>query len=89
MSETRSAGEQPQKTLQERIAEALEDIRHYLRMDGGDVEVIDVDEANGIVQVRLSGACRICPFAQFTLQLVVENHIKERVPEVRQVVAVE
>lgn len=89
MSEAQSAGEQPQKTLQERIAEAIEEIGYYLSMDGGGVELVNVDEANGIVQVRLSGACRACPFAQFTLQLVVENHIKERVPEVRQVVAVE
>ncbi|MCS7253803.1 MAG: NifU family protein [Armatimonadota bacterium] len=75
--------------MHERISEALGEVRHYLRMDGGDVELVNIDEANGIVQVRLVGACSACPFAQFTLQLAIENHLKERVPEVRQVVAVE
>ncbi|MFA4030076.1 MAG: hypothetical protein GDYSWBUE_001471 [Candidatus Fervidibacterota bacterium] len=89
MSETQSVDEQPRKTLQERVAEALEEIRHYLRMDGGDIELVDIDEANGIVHVRLTGACGACPFAQFTLRLAVESHIKERVSEVRQVLAVE
>lgn len=77
----------PEKTLQERILEAVEEIRVYLHMDGGDIEVVNIDETNGVVEVRLTGACSACPLAQFTLQLAVENHLKERVPEVRQVVA--
>jgi Fe-S cluster biogenesis protein NfuA len=73
--------------MREQVQEIVEDIRTRLQADGGDVELVDVDEQNGIVKVRLKGACVGCPMAQITLQRGVERVIKERVPEVQQVVA--
>ena len=72
--------------MREKVQEIVEDIRTQLQADGGDVELVDVDEAQGIVKVRLKGACVGCPMAQVTLQRGVERVIKERVPEVQQVV---
>jgi Fe-S cluster biogenesis protein NfuA len=68
------------------ILEALETIRPYLQADGGDVEYVDyVDD---VVQVRLKGACGTCPSALMTLQMGVEKAIRERLPEIKGVVAV-
>lgn len=74
--------------LRERVEEALDGIRPALQADGGDVEVVDVDEANGVVKVRLQGACQGCPSAQITLVMGVERAIKERVPEIKEVLSV-
>jgi Fe-S cluster biogenesis protein NfuA len=73
--------------MRERVQEIVDDIRVRLQADGGDVELVDVDEQQGIVKVRLKGACVGCPMAQITLQRGVARVIKERVPEVQQVVA--
>jgi len=73
--------------MREKVQEIVDDIRVRLQADGGDVELVDVDEQQGIVKVRLKGACVGCPMAQVTLQRGVERVIKERVPEVQQVVA--
>ena len=73
--------------MREQVQAIVEDIRTRLQADGGDVELVDVDEQTGIVKVRLKGACVGCPMAQLTLQRGVERVIKERVPEVQQVVA--
>lgn len=74
--------------LREQVEEALDGIRPALQADGGDVELIDIDEAQGIVKVQLQGACSGCPSAQITLVMGVERAIKDRVPEVKQVIAV-
>ncbi len=74
--------------LRERVQEALEGIRPALQADGGDVGLVDIDEAEGIVKVELQGACSGCPSAQITLVMGVERAIKEAVPEVKQVVSV-
>ncbi|MEE8575140.1 MAG: NifU family protein [Thermodesulfobacteriota bacterium] len=74
--------------LKERVQEALEGIRPALQADGGDVSLVDIDEAEGIVKVELQGACAGCPSAQITLVMGVERAIKEAVPEVKQVVSV-
>lgn len=74
--------------LREQVEEALDGIRPALQADGGDVELIDIDEAQGIVKVQLQGACAGCPSAQITLVMGVERAIKDRVPEVKQVIAV-
>ena len=74
--------------LRERVQEALEGIRPALQADGGDVGLVDIDEAEGIVKVELQGACAGCPSAQITLVMGVERAIKEAVPEVKQVVSV-
>ncbi len=72
-------------TLQQQVQEALEELRPALQMDGGDVELIGVD--GGVVTVRLLGACGGCPMATMTLVGFVEERLKQRVPEVRQVVS--
>ena len=73
--------------MEEKIQEALDTIRPYLQEDGGDVELVSV-EADGTVRVKLTGVCGGCPMAQMTLQNGVARVIKERVPEVTDVVAV-
>ena len=65
-----------------------EHVRPGLRMDGGDVDVIDYDSSTGTVKVRLTGACGGCPMASLTLQMGVERTLKEHIPEVKQVVPV-
>lgn len=73
-------------SLRERVLEALEEVRPALQMDGGDVELVGVEE--GEVRVRLLGACGGCPMAAMTLVGFVEERLKRRVPEIRQVVSV-
>ena len=73
--------------MREKVEKALEGIRPYLRFDGGDIELLDVT-ADGVVKVRLLGACGGCPFSQYTLQMRVEERLKEEVPEVKKVEAV-
>jgi Fe-S cluster biogenesis protein NfuA len=72
--------------LEQQVQAALEELRPALQMDGGDVEMIGF--ADGVVQVRLLGACGGCPMATMTLVGFVEERLKQRVPEVRQVVSV-
>jgi Fe-S cluster biogenesis protein NfuA len=74
--------------IRDRVEEALNGIRPALQADGGDIELIDVDEKEGIVRVQLQGACSGCPSAQITLAMGVERAIKEKVPEVKQVLSV-
>lgn len=71
------------------VKAALAQIRPHLQADGGDVELIEVDEAEGIVKVRLTGACHGCPGARFTLANGVGRILRQRVPSVKQVVAVD
>ena len=73
--------------MKQQVEEALNDIRPQLQADGGDIELVEVTE-DGIVKVRLMGACSGCPGAQMTLQLGVERAVKERVPEIKAVEAV-
>lgn len=74
--------------MKERVAEALEFIRPALQNDGGDIELIGVDEDSGTVTVKLVGACGGCPMSQMTLKNGVERILKEAVPEVVSVEAV-
>jgi ATP-binding protein involved in chromosome partitioning len=73
--------------MKEKIEEALAAIRPYLQMDGGDVEFVDYQD--GVVKVKLTGACAGCPMSQMTLAMGVEKTLKERIPEVTRVEAVE
>lgn len=68
--------------MKERVVEALEFIRPALQNDGGDVELVDVDEDSGVVTVKLVGACGSCPMSQMTLKNGVERILKEAVPEI-------
>ena len=71
----------------QKIEDVLESIRPALRSDGGDVEFIDYDEDDGIVQVRLVGACGSCPVSMLTLRQGIERRIMMAVPEVRGILA--
>jgi len=73
--------------LKTEVEEALKEIQPHLRADGGDIELIDVDE-EGIVKVKLKGACVGCPMSQMTLQYGVERYLKQKIPEVKKVVTV-
>jgi Fe-S cluster biogenesis protein NfuA len=75
-------------TVTERVQGVIEQIRPLLQGDGGDIELVGVDESTGVVSVRLQGACKGCPGAAMTLKMGVERHMKERVPEVTEVIAV-
>ncbi|WP_457549197.1 NifU family protein [Archaeoglobus sp.] len=76
-------------SLKERVEEVVNnEIRPYLMADGGNIVVVDVDENEGIVKVKLMGACYGCPMAQITLSAFVEQHLKSRIPEVKKVVPV-
>jgi Fe-S cluster biogenesis protein NfuA len=76
------------QSLQERINDAIEAIRGGLQSHGGDVELVGIDEDN-TVRVRLQGACQGCPGATMTMKMGIERILKERVPEVKEVVAVD
>ncbi|OGP72948.1 MAG: hypothetical protein A2V86_09410 [Deltaproteobacteria bacterium RBG_16_49_23] len=69
--------------MRESVEKALEKIRPALQADGGDIELIDVVE--GVVKVRLTGACGGCPMSQMTLKMGVEKILKQHVPEVKSV----
>lgn len=73
--------------LRDRVEEALNGIRPALQADGGDVTLIDVTD-DGIVRVQLQGACSGCPSSQITLAMGIERAIKEKVPEVKEVLSV-
>ena len=70
--------------MQERVQAALDKIRPALQADGGDVELVEVGD-DGVVKVRLVGACAGCPMSQLTLANGVERVLKENVPEVTRV----
>ncbi|MBN1273806.1 MAG: NifU family protein [Candidatus Aminicenantes bacterium] len=72
--------------MKEKVEEALNKIRPTLLADGGNVELVDVDD--GVVRVKLTGACAGCPMSQMTLKMGIERILKNEVPEVKEVVAV-
>ncbi|MEW6172816.1 MAG: NifU family protein [Bacillota bacterium] len=72
--------------MKERIEAALAQIRPFLQRDGGDVELVTVED--GVVKVRLKGACGGCPMATMTLKQGIERTLKQVVPEVKEVVSV-
>jgi Fe-S cluster biogenesis protein NfuA len=73
--------------VKEKVEEALAEVRPALQRDGGDVELVEVTD-EGVVKVRLTGACHGCPMAQMTLQMGIERFLKQSVPEVTSVEAV-
>jgi Fe-S cluster biogenesis protein NfuA len=72
--------------MKEKIQMAIDRVRPALQADGGDVELVEVKD--GVVSVRLTGACGGCPMASMTLKDGIERAIREEVPEVKEVVAV-
>jgi Fe-S cluster biogenesis protein NfuA len=73
---------------QEKILEVIDSLRPYIQADGGDVELLDYDEGDGVVHVRLMGACESCPISMMTLKEGLEKRIKSTVPGVTEVLAV-
>jgi len=75
-------------TTYERVEKVLEKIRPYIQSDGGDISLVSVDEASGVVKVTLSGACGTCPSSTATLKGGVERMMRAEIPEIKEVVAV-
>ena len=73
--------------MREKVEEVLGKVRPYLQRDGGDVELVDIT-ADGIVQVKLKGACSGWPGATITLKQGIERVLKQEIPEVKSVVQV-
>jgi Fe-S cluster biogenesis protein NfuA len=71
--------------MKEKVLEVINEIRPNLQADGGDIDLVDVTE-DGIVKVKLRGACSGCPGAAMTLKMGVERILKERIPEVTGIV---
>ncbi len=69
--------------MKEKVQKALDKIRPMLQADGGDVELIDIED--GVVKVRLQGACAGCPMSQMTLKNGIEKILKKEIPEVKSV----
>jgi Fe-S cluster biogenesis protein NfuA len=72
--------------MKEKVKAAIEKVRPFLQRDGGDIELIDVQD--GVVKVKLQGACGSCPMSMMTLKMGVEKQLKEEIPEVKEVVAI-
>lgn len=73
--------------MREKIEDIINRIKPSLQADGGDVELVEVNE-DGVIKVKLTGACGSCPMSMLTLKMGIERIIKEEVPEVKEVVAV-
>lgn len=73
--------EEVEMTIREKVQDALDKVRPSLQADGGDVQLVDVDDS-GLVKVRLTGACGGCPMSQMTLKMGIEKILKQNVPEV-------
>ncbi|MCD6153158.1 MAG: NifU family protein [Syntrophobacterales bacterium] len=73
--------------MKKKVEELLNDVRPKLQADGGNVELIDISD-DGIVKVKLLGACNGCPMAQMTLKMGIEKYLKEKVPGVQEVISV-
>ena len=74
------------KSIKERVAKVLEQVRPYLQSDGGDIELIEVTDDMS-VKVRLKGACHGCPYSMQTLKAGVEQAIMKEVPEIKRVIS--
>jgi Fe-S cluster biogenesis protein NfuA len=71
--------------VREKVEKALEKIRPSLMADGGNVELVEVKE--GVVKLKLTGACGGCPMSQLTLKMGIERFLKKEIPEIKEVVA--
>ena len=81
------AGVKEGSRMKEKVQAVIDQIRPALQADGGDVQLVDVT-ADGIVKVRLQGACGSCPMSQMTLKMGIEKRLKEEIPEVKEVQSV-
>jgi Fe-S cluster biogenesis protein NfuA len=76
-----------QQTFEEKVKDVIESVRPALQAHGGDIELVGTDDDKN-VKVRLQGACQGCPGAQMTMRMGIERILKEKIPEVKEVVAV-
>ncbi len=74
--------------LHRRVEEVLDRIRPYVQMDGGHVELVEINEREGVVHIRFQGSCVSCPSSAATLKMGIETEIKTSVPEIKEVIAV-
>ncbi len=72
--------------MKDKVEKSLAKIRPALQADGGDVELVDV--VDGVVKVRLTGACGGCPMSQMTLKMGIERHLRKEIPEIKTVESV-
>jgi Fe-S cluster biogenesis protein NfuA len=75
-------------SIREKVQSVIDLIRPAVQADGGDIELVDVT-GDGIVQIRFHGACHGCPSSRMTLQMGIEQNVRQRVPEVTQVIPVQ
>ena len=75
------------ENIKNKVKETLEEIKPNIQADGGDIELVDIED--GIVKVRLKGACAGCPMSALTLKQGIERTLKSRIPEVKRVEAVQ
>jgi Fe-S cluster biogenesis protein NfuA len=73
--------------MREQVERALDKIRGALMAEGGNVELVDVTE-DGVVKVRLTGACGSCPMSQMTLKMGIEQVLKQEIPQIKEVISV-
>jgi Fe-S cluster biogenesis protein NfuA len=76
-----------EQAWKDQVKDVLDQVRPALQADGGDVELISVSD-DGVVKVKLQGACGTCPMAQMTLKMGIERHLKSKIAEVTEVVSV-
>lgn len=72
--------------MKDKVEAALKKIRPMLQADGGDIELVDVSK-DGVVKVKLTGACGCCPMSQMTLKMAVEQKLKKEVPGIKEVIS--
>ncbi len=73
--------------MREQVEKALDKIRGMLMADGGNVELVDVSQ-DGVVKVKLTGACGGCPMSQMTLKMGIEKVLKQEIPQIKEVISV-
>ena len=76
-----------QQTFEEKVKDVIEAVRPNLQTHGGDIELVGIDDDNN-VKVRLQGACQGCPSAAMTMKMGIERILREKVPELKEVIAV-
>ncbi len=73
--------------MRDQVEKALDKVRGALMADGGNVELVDVSE-DGVVKLKLTGACSSCPMSQMTLKMGIEKALKQEIPQIKEVISV-
>jgi len=76
-----------EQTFEQKVNECLDEIRPMLQADGGDCELVEIE--GKVVKLRLQGACKGCPGAAMTLKMGIERHMRTKIPDLEEVVAVD